>query len=209
MIVRIPFVMLLCACVAAPLFAGVPADPESLDSPSSDSSDRTAPATAPKNYLGITPTFPLMGMYGLVYSRAVNRKTLLTAVGGYTNFDASPIPFLKNDNYVYENVYAGLNLTYFPRSETPFPKGFYVGVDVVPSLGFYRDRETHERGRDLAVSFDGIVGYSWIVHERIKLSVDGFINVNPPGRHISGVDMNEKDEWTVLPFFDFNVGVVF
>ncbi len=98
-----------------------------------------------RNYLGFTPTFIIMGMYGLVYARAVNEHFLFTVVGGYTNFDASPIPFLKNEEFLYQNAYLGLNLTFFPFSNQIFPKGFYFGFDLVPSLGFVKNREIEKK----------------------------------------------------------------
>ncbi len=162
-----------------------------------------------RNYLGCTPTFILMGMYGLVYARALNETFLLAFVAGYTNFDWSPIPFLKNAEWVYQNVYGGINITYFPLSRQIFPEGFYLGIDLVPSLGFTTRRDSREGGCGLDFSFDVLSGYSWILADSLKISIDVFLNFNPPGIHISGVNWNEDNRWTILPFFDVNLGVIF
>jgi hypothetical protein len=173
-----------------------------------------APATEEKeselrNYIGFTPTFILMGMYGLVYSYAMDNNVLLTVVGGYTNFDLSPITFLHNKNYVYQNAYAGINVTIFPFSDRMFPRGFYFGFDFVPSLGFSTNRSTKALGTGISLSGDVLVGYSWIFGNFIKLSVDVFLNINTPGIHLSGEDWNPDNNWVVLPFFDINIGIVF
>ena len=160
-----------------------------------------------RNYLGFTPTFILMGMYGLVYSRALNENNLITGVGGYTNFDLSPIPFLHNEDWIYQNVYFGINYTIFPFSEEIFPHGFYFGFDYVPSIGFWEDRETGETATELGNSFDVLVGYSWIFNDKIKLSTDIFLNVNAPGITLKGDP--PSDDLTILPFFDINIGFVF
>jgi hypothetical protein len=173
------------------------------------SGETTLAGTGKRNYIGCTPTMVLMGMYGIAYARALSEHVILTVVGGYTNFDWSPLPFLSNDDWIYQNIYAGLNLSCFPFSKTMFPKGLYAGLDLVPSLGFTTDRVTRERGVGAAVSFDVLAGYSWIVFDFLKLSIDAFLNFNPPGLHLSGVDWNQTRRWTILPFFDINVGVVF
>jgi hypothetical protein len=160
------------------------------------------------NYIGITPTFIFMGMYGMVYAHAINEKHILTGVGGYTNFDLSPVPFLHNDKWIYENIYLGLNFTIFPFSDMIFPRGFYYGFDFVPSLGFWKKRETGKKGTALGLSADILAGYSWILKNNIKLSVDFFINSNPPGIKFSG-EQPGGGKWVILPFFDFNVGKVF
>ena len=159
------------------------------------------------NYLGFTPTFIFMGMYGLVYSRAMNEKYLLTGVGGYTNFDLSPIPFLSNDDWKYENIYLGFNFTVFPFSGKIFPRGFFYGGDYVPSIGFWKRRKTGKTGVTLGNSGDILVGYSWIIENNIKISTDLFLNFNAPGVKISGERPSSK--WVILPFFDINIGIVF
>jgi hypothetical protein len=160
------------------------------------------------NYIGITPTFVFMGMYGLAYAHALDKKHILTGVGGYTNFDLSPVPFLHNDKWVYQNIYFGLNYTVFPYSDKFFPRGFYYGFDFVPSLGFWKKRETGKRGTAIGLSADMLVGHSWILKNNLKLSIDLFLNFNPPGLKLSG-EQPGGSKWVILPFFDFNVGLVF
>jgi hypothetical protein len=161
-----------------------------------------------RNYIGCTPTFALMRMYGIAYARALDERLILTFVGGYTSFDWSPIPFLRNENWIYQNVYGGINVSCFPFSTRVFPAGLYAGLDLVPSLGFTTDRVTQE-GLGVDLSFDVLTGYSWILFDFLKVSIDAFLNFNPPGLHLSGVNWNEANRWTVLPFFDINVGIVF
>jgi len=161
------------------------------------------------NYIGITPTFPIMGMYGLVYARALDSTSIITIVGGYTNYDLSPIPFLHNDNWKYHNVYFGFNYSFFPFSREVFPHGFYMGVDGVPSLGFFSNRHDGTSGSGLAFSADVLVGYSWIIFKRWKLSTDVFLDIDPPTIHTSGVNWNQQNKWTILPFFDVNIGFLF
>jgi hypothetical protein len=162
-----------------------------------------------RNYIGFTPTFIFMGMYGLVYSRALNETTLLTCIGGYTDFDASPIPFLRNERFRYRNIYGGINLTYFPFSKRTFPRGFYFGFDFVPSIGVSVNRLTKATGSGIGLSGDALVGYSWILGGRFKLSTDVFLNANTPDIHLSGENMNPDRKWSLLPFFDINIGIVF
>jgi len=191
---------------------------QSTDSGSgeSDGSVETVPETAItekepelRNYIGFTPTFILMGMYGLVYAHALDNNVILTIVGGYTNYDLSPIPFLHNENYVYENVYAGINVTFFPFSDRMYPRGFYFGFDFVFSLGFTTNRSTRAPGTGISFSGDILVGYSWVFGNFFKLSVDVFLNFNSPGIQLSGENWNPDATWNVLPFFDINIGIVF
>jgi hypothetical protein len=161
------------------------------------------------NYIGFTPTFIFMGMYGLVYSRAIDNHSIITAVAGYTDFDLSPIPFLRNDNWKYQNIYFGANYSLFPFSSDIFPHGLYIGMDLVPSIGFYTNRNDYSSGTGLDISIDILAGYSWIIFNRIKLSIDAFVNFNPPGINLSGVEWNSENSWTILPFFDVNIGFLF
>jgi hypothetical protein len=162
-----------------------------------------------RNYIGVTPTFILMGMYGLVYARAINYYSIVTIVGGYTDYDLSPIPFLHNENWIYQNIYFGFNYSIFPFSKDIFPHGLYLGIDLVPSLGFYTNRNDNSNGNGLDISFDILAGYSWIIFKRMKISVDAFVNFNPPGIVISGVEWNTDNNWSILPFFDINIGLLF
>jgi hypothetical protein len=159
------------------------------------------------NYIGCTPTFIFMGMYGLVYSRAPDEKHLLTGIGGYTNFDLSPVPFLRNDEWKYQNIYFGLNYTIFPFSDEVFPHGFYYGFDYVPAISFWENRETGETAIGLGNSADILVGYSWIFGNRVKLSTDLFLNFNTPEINLRG--NTPGDELVILPFFDINIGILF
>lgn len=160
-----------------------------------------------RNYIGFTPTFIFMGMYGLAYCRAVNNHHLITGVGGYTNFDLSPVLFLHNDEWEYQNIYFGINCTIFPFSKEMFPHGFYYGFDYVPAIGFWENRETNEKATELGNSADIIVGYSWIFWDKFKLSTDFFLNFNAPGISLKGNAPSSK--FIILPFFDINVGFIF
>lgn len=159
------------------------------------------------NYLGFTPTFIFMGMYGFVYSKAVDEQHLISGVAGYTNFDLSPVPFLHNDEWKYQNIYFGLNYMIFPFSDEMFPHGFYYGFDYVPSIGFWENRETNKKAIELGNSADILVGYSWIFWDKLKLSTDLFLNFNAPGIKLSGDPPGSK--LVILPFFDINIGVIF
>ena len=108
-----------------------------------------------------------------------------------------------------KNVYGGINVSCFPFSRKMSPAGLYGGLDLVPSLGFTTDRVTREKGSGLGLSFDVLTGYSWILFDFLKVSIDAFLNFNPPGLHLSGANWNEANRWIVLPFFDINVGIVF
>jgi hypothetical protein len=162
-----------------------------------------------RNYIGFTPTFVLMGMYGLAYARAIDNTSIITAVAGYTDFDLSPVPFLRNDDWKYQNIYFGVNYSCFPFSKDIFPHGLYLGLDLVPSIGFTTNRNDSSSGMGLDISFDVLAGYSWILFQRLKVSVDAFVNFNPPGIHLSGADWNTDNDWTILPFFDINIGFLF
>jgi len=167
----------------------------------------SAPNDVKCNYIGFTPTFIFMVMYGLAYSRAVDNKHLHTGIIGYTNFDLSPVPILHNEEWKYQNIYFGFNYTIFPFSDEMFPHGFYYGFDYVPSIGFWENRESHEKAIELGNSADIIAGYSWIFWDQLKLSVDLFLNFNAPGIPLQGYPPSSK--LVVLPFFDINVGFVF
>lgn len=159
------------------------------------------------NYLGITPTFILMGMYGIVYGRAINENVFLGGAAGYTNFDLSPFPFLANEDWLYQNAYMGAVLCIYPFSTEIFPCGFYCGMDFVPSIGFWQQRNSGETGTGVGLTSDLIAGYSWILAECIKLSADVFLSFNMPEIHISG--SYPKADWTIFPFFDINLGLIF
>lgn len=159
------------------------------------------------NYIGFTPTLVLMGMYGLAYSRALDNNHLISGIGGYTDFDLSPVPFLHNDEWKYQNMYFGINYMIFPFSKEMFPRGFYYGFDYVPSIGFWENRETNEKAMELGNSADIIVGYSWIFWDRLKLSADLFLNFNAPGISLKGDVPSGK--LVILPFFDINIGFIF
>jgi len=174
----------------------------------SDTTDLSAAVTLKRNYLGFTPTFILMGMYGCVYSRAIDEKHIITPIIGYTNFDLSPVPFLSNDEWKYQNIYTGINYTLFPFSKKMFPRGFYYGFDFVPSVGFWESRQMKEKSTGLSVSADILAGYSWIFWNTLKLSADLFLNVNTPGIKLSGED-GPAGKWVILPFFDINLGIIF
>jgi hypothetical protein len=194
--------ILACFCICLVFNDFVFASAEETDRPESGIGGKL-------NYIGITPTFALMGMYGISYARALNESLLLTGVFGYTNFDWSPIPFLHNENWLYQNVYGGANITYFPFSKRLFPEGLYFGFDLVPSLGFWTNRFSADSGNGLDLSFDVLSGYSWIVFDFLKISIDVFLNFNPPGVLLSGTNWNTENRWTILPFFDVNIGIVF
>jgi hypothetical protein len=159
------------------------------------------------NDIGFTPTLIFMGMYGLAYSRAVDNNHIITGIGGYTNFDLSPVPFLHNDEWKYQNVYLGINYTIFPFSEKMFPRGFYYGFDYVPSIGIWVNRETNEKAIELGNSADMIAGYSWVFWDKLKLSADLFLNFNIPGISLKGDAPSSK--LVILPFFDINIGLIF
>lgn len=159
------------------------------------------------NYIGFTPTFIFMGMYGLVYSKALDEQHIITGIGGYTNFDWSPIPFLHNDDWIYQNLYFGINYMIFPFSNEMFPHGFYYGFDFVPSIGFWDNRNNNDNGIGLSVSADIVAGYSWIFWDKMKLSTDLFLNFNTPEIKLKG--NSPGDELVILPFFDINVGFIF
>ena len=199
--------LLLCVAVMGRAAAGFAQSGESTPAVSDDG------RPVLRNYIAVTPTLVLMGIYGFVYGHAVDEHIVLVGMAGYTNFDLIPIRFLReymrNDTYLYQNVYLGTNLTVFPFSDRMFPEGFYLGLDFVPTLCFMENRSTAAKGTAVGITVDAITGYSWILFDRLKLSVDVFLSVNTPGFFACGENMNTDGRWEIMPFFDVNVGVVF
>jgi len=154
-----------------------------------------------------------MGMYGFVYGRALDEHFIVVAMAGYTNFDLIPFEFLRdwmrNETFLFQAVYAGINLSVFPFSGRMFPEGFYLGLDFVPTFSFIQNRSTGAMGTDLGITLDAIAGYSWILAGFLKLSLDAFLTVSTPGLLPSGEQMNPDGRWGIMPFFDINVGIVF
>ncbi len=93
-----------------------------------------------------------MGMFSIVYSRAIHEQLLIAVVPGYSDFNAALFSFLRDDEFKYQSIFVALNLSVFPFSDTIFPEGFFFGIDVIPVLSFKTNRDSDHTTTSLSLT---------------------------------------------------------